>query len=506
MALPTPTILKFGTDDIPTIEAFMRSDAFIRGLMGPFGSGKSSGCIWDIVQRGLRQVPGRDGVRRTRWAVIRNTFPQLRDTTIRTVHSWFPYPMMGRWKATEHEYTLNALIAAGDKKPAQIELLFRALDRPDHVRNLLSLDLTGAWVNEAREVPWAIIDALQGRVDRFPAKRDGGATWAGIIMDTNPPDTDSAWYRFFEQQDHRDAVNELRAYMPGLTVDKYCKIFKQPSGLSKQAENRSNQSAGYWQRLAIGKTDEWVRVYCKGEYGFVVEGRAVFPEYHDNIHCPGATSDRRAPVSDERLPVHRGWDFGLTPACVFSQLSASGQWKIVDELCSDSMGIDRFSDRVLSHSAQHFPDSEFIDVGDPAGESRSQTDERTCFDILHSKGVMIEAGLQSPQIRQECVRKPLRQFDDDGNPAFNLHPRCNRLRRALMGGYHYRKIQIAGTERWAEKPEKNAHSHPADAMQYTATRLFGPSMAYKADVADNDLIELNSRLVQDRSRSRITGY
>lgn len=504
--MPAPTILRFATDDIPTIQAFMNSDAFIRGLMGPFGSGKSSGCIWDIVQRGLRQTPGRDGVRRSRWAVIRNTFPQLRDTTIRTVHSWFPYPMMGHWKATEHEYTLTSLIAPGDRKPAVIELLFRALDRPDHVRNLLSLDLTGAWVNEAREVPWAIIDALQGRVDRYPPKREGGATWAGIIMDTNPPDVDSAWYRFFEQQDHRDAVAELRAFMPGLTVDKYCKIFKQPSGLVPEAENRSNQSPGYWHRLAIGKTDEWIKVYCRGEYGFVTEGRAVFPEYHDNIHCPGATNERRAPVTDERLPVHRGWDFGLTPACVFSQLSASGQWKIVDELCSDSMGIDRFSDRVMSHSSQHFPDSEFIDVGDPAGESRSETDERTCFSILHGKGIMIESGLQSPQIRQESVRRPLRQFDDDGSPAFNLHPRCTRLRRAFMGGYHYRKIQLAGTERWAEKPEKNSYSHPADALQYTATRLFGPSLQYRGEQVDNDLIELNSRLVQDRSRSRVTGY
>jgi hypothetical protein len=179
---------------------------------------------------------------------------------------------------------------------------------------------------------------------------------------------------------------------------------------------------------------------------------------------------------------------------------------VVDELCADSMGIDRFSDRVLSHSTQYFPDSEFVDVGDPAGDSRAETDERTCFGILHNKGINIEPGMQSPQIRQEAVRKPLRQFDDDGRPAFNLHPRCARLRRALMGGYHYRRIQMAGNERWAEKPEKNSYSHPADALQYTATRLFGPSLQWKGDQVDNEMIELNSRLVQDRTRSRTTGY
>ncbi len=498
--------LNYNTHDVPTIHAFLHDDAFIRGLMGPFGSGKSSGCLWDIVNRGLKQVPGPDGVRRSRWAIIRNTYGQLRDTTIKTVHQWFPYPMMGLWRSTEHEYLLNRLIAPGDKKCAEIELLFRALDRPDHVRNLLSLDLTGAWVNEAREVPWAIIDALQGRVDRYPAKRDGGATWAGIIMDTNPPDSDSNWYKFFEQADHREAVEHLAQFIPGLTVEKYCRIFKQPSGLSPECENKSNQSPGYWQRLAIGKTDEWVRVYCKGEYGFVTEGKAVFPEYHDNVHCPGTADDKKAPRTDSRLPVHRGWDFGLTPSVIFSQLSASGQWKVVDELCADSMGVDRFSDRVLTHSSTHFPDTEFIDVGDPAGDSRAETDERTCFSILHAKGIMIEAGMQSPQIRQECVRKPLRQFDDDGNPAFNLHPRCSRLRRAMMGGYHFRRIQIGGGDRWAEKPEKNIYSHPADALQYSATRLFGPSLQWRGDREDNDMIELNSRLGQDRTRSRVTGY
>ena len=499
-------VLNYNTQDVPTIWAFLNDDAFIRGLMGPFGSGKSSGCVWDIVNRGLKQKPGLDGVRRSRWAVIRNTYRQLNDTTIRTVHQWFPYPMMGKWRATEHEFLINTLVAPGDKKCAEIELLFRALDRPDHVRNLLSLDLTGAWVNEAREVPWAIIDALQGRVDRYPAKRDGGATWAGIIMDTNPPDVDSDWHRFFEEADHREAVDRLREFIPDITVDKYAKIFKQPSGLSPAAENKSNQSPGYWQRMAVGKTEEWIKVYCHGEYGFVMEGKPVFPEYHDNVHCPGAADEKRCPRTDERLPVYRSWDFGLTPACIFSQLSATGQWKIVDEMCADSMGIDRFSDRVLSHSSQHFPDTEFIDVGDPAGEARAQTDERTCFDILHSKNIAIEAGLQSVQIRQECVRKALRQMDDDGRPAFNLHPRCTRLRRALSGGYHYRKIQIAGADRWAERPEKNAYSHPADALQYAATRLFGPSMQWKDAALDNDLLELNSRLVQDRTRSRVTGY
>src|SRR5215467_11399443 len=102
-------VLNYDTSEVPTIRKFMASDAFIRGLLGPFGSGKSSGCVWDIINRSLKQKPGLDGVRRTRWAVIRNTYKQLNDTTIRTVHQWFPYPMMGHWRSTEHEYLINTL-------------------------------------------------------------------------------------------------------------------------------------------------------------------------------------------------------------------------------------------------------------------------------------------------------------------------------------------------------------------------------------------------------------
>lgn len=498
--------LQYDVADVPTIKAFLECEAFIQGLMGPFGSGKSSGCLWKIVKKGLEQKPGPDGVRRTRWAIIRNTYPMLRDTTIRTVHQWFPYPTMGRWKAVDHEYLINTLVAPGDRQPAQIEIMFRALDRPDHVKNLLSLDLTGAWVNEAREVPWAIIDALQGRVDRYPPKRDGGASWAGVLLDTNPPDTDSEFHRFFEEDDHSDAVAELRRFIPGITVDTYARLFKQPSGLSPEAENTKNQSPGYWQRLAIGKTPEWVKVYCRGEYGFVVDGRPVFGEYHDNVHCPGAVDPARAPRTDPRLVVQRGWDFGLTPACVFSQLNARGQWMVVDELVATSMGIDRFSDQVLAHSGEHFPDSEFADTGDPAGDQAAQTDERTCFDILHSKGIMITGGLQAPAIRHESLRKPLRQMDDDGYPAFNIHPRCFMTRRGLMGGYHFRKLQLGGRDRFSEKPDKNQYSHPVEALEYTGTRLFGPSLQFVQSQVDSDLVELESRLVTDRTRSSITGY
>ncbi len=413
-------------------------------------SGKSSGCVMEIIRRAHEQVPSSDGIKRSRWAVIRNTYPQLRDTTIKTFHDWVPPKQFGQWKSQDHDYIITGF------KGVHLEVMFRALDRPDQVSNLLSLELTGAWINEAREVPKAIFEALQGRVGRFPAVKDGGCTWAGMIMDTNPPDMDSWWYKLFEESKPDNS-----------------ELFKQPSGMSKKAENIENLPKAYYHNLKKGKDPEFVKVYVQGEYGYVIDGRPIYPEYNDSVHCVEVNATTG-------VIMHRGWDFGLTPACVFSQLLPSGQWTIIDELTSEDMGVDRFSDAVLNHSSKYYRGFEFEDSGDPAGQQRAQTDEKTCFQIIQSKGINIYPSEQDLTIRLESVRKPLNTMLA-GKPGFLLSPRCKELRKGFMGGYQYRRFQTS-FERYADKPDKNKYSHPHDALQYTATRLFGNSLRISREV------------------------
>ena len=139
--------IKYSYRDVPTVLKFAESNAFVRGLMGPFGSGKSSGCVVEIINRAHQQTPGPDGIRRTRFAVVRNTYQQLRDTTIKTFFDWLPESLFGTYKKAEHTYTITGF------EGVHCEVIFRALDRPEQISNLLSLELTAAWVNEAREVP-----------------------------------------------------------------------------------------------------------------------------------------------------------------------------------------------------------------------------------------------------------------------------------------------------------------------------------------------------------------
>ena len=410
--------------------------------MGPFGSGKSSGCVIELVKLAARQKLIHDK-RRARFAVVRNTYRQLEDTTIRTFHEWLPPGRFGDYRRTDHVYLINRL-----EPDLEIEILFRALDRPEHVSNLLSLELTAAWVNEAREAPWAIVRALQGRVGRFPAQKDGGCVDPGIIMDTNPPDDDSWWYRLFEED--RPANAEL---------------FKQPSGVSPAAENLPYLPPDYYQNLMDGADEEFIRVYVRGEYGFVKDGKPIYPEYNDTTHCVEVE-----PVSG--TPIRRGWDFGLTPACVFTQLTPNGRWIVFDELTAEDLGIERFAEAVLLHS-DRYQEFDFEDYGDPAGEARSQTDERTCFEILKGKGIAIQPSEQDLTIRLESVRKPLNTLKG-GKPQFQLHPRCKALRKGFQGRYQYKRFKISGSEeRFHDKPDKNRYSHPHDALQYVAVNVFG---------------------------------
>ena len=55
----------------PVVKEFMGSDAKMRVLMGPVGSGKSVGCSFEVVRRASEQEPDERGIRKSRFAIVR---------------------------------------------------------------------------------------------------------------------------------------------------------------------------------------------------------------------------------------------------------------------------------------------------------------------------------------------------------------------------------------------------------------------------------------------------
>ena len=427
----------------PTLAAFHRSDEFVRGIMGPLGSGKSTACVIEILRRSMKQKPSSDGIRRTRWAIIRNSYPELKTTTLKTWQQWCP--------AEYGRLTMDAPIRHHvQTRDLDMEVYFIALDREEDVKKLLSLELTGAWVNEAREIPKAIIDALTGRVGRYPAVNMGGCTWSGIIMDTNPPDDQSGWYACAEED-----------------TPEFWEFFSQPAGDSEDAENLPNLPPNYYRRITAGKDPDWVKVYVKGAYGFLVEGKACYPMYRDRTHC-----------SIERLelipgiPILIGVDFGLTPAAVLGQKRVNGQWRIFDEVCTDNTGIVRFAEYLYGYVTKTYPGAEVqAGWGDPAGTQKG-ADERTAFEIMNAK-TSAWGKIWKPApvpdnnlaIRLEVVIGALNRMID-GDPGYLLSPTCKKLRKGFAGGYHYKFIKTGNGAQVHEVPNKNEFSHPHDANQY----------------------------------------
>lgn len=451
----------------PVSTAFLKSDAFVAGIMGPIGSGKSTCCVAKLLKNLGHQQRGPDGWIRRRTAIVRNTYPELRTTTIKTWHQWVP-PSTGNYRDSGPP-THHIVDSAGK---LDWEVIFVALDRPDDVRKLLSMELSDAWINEAREVPKAILDGLTGRVGRFPAtiKDDQDrvvftCTDPQIIMDTNPPDSDHWWYRLAEDPTHEDkeALEELEAKlreMGGLrTGQRLFEWFRQPGGESPNAENLKHLPPGYYLKAKANKRAEWIKVYVNADYGFVLDGRPVYPDYRDSVHC-------REFTANPRIALDIGMDFGLTPAAVFAQQMANGQWRKHSELVTENMGIVRFAEEVKRHLATMYQGFEIRSMtGDPAGDARND-DERTTFDILKAGGVFARpAKTNEPVLRIEAVSGAMRRMTD-GEPGLLVHPQCRTLRKGYAGGYSYKRIQVSGDERFRDVPDKNLYSHVCDADQY----------------------------------------
>ena len=111
--------------------------------------------------------------------------------------------------------------------------------------------------------------------------------------------------------------------------------------------------------------------------------------------------------------------------------------------------------------------------GDPVGNQKTQTNERTCFQEVRATGLQMRGTKTNAfMARRGAVAWFLSKLSG-GQPALLLDPCCSVLRKGFNGGYKYRRIQVTGEERYTDEPLKNAYSHPHDALQYVALESGG---------------------------------
>lgn len=413
-----------------TLAAMMRSEAFARVAKGPVGSGKSSACVMEILRRACQQAP-QDGVRKTRFAVIRNTYRELKDTTRRTFEQWIP-GQAGRWREADFAFDITAPMKDGTR--VECEVLFRSLNRPEDVKKLLSLELTGAYVNELKEIPKRVIDVLETRIGRFPSRAQGGPTWFGWWADTNPWHVGHWGQKLFKQPP------------PGY------ELYAQPGGRAANAENVENLPEGYYPRLCHGKDQEWIRVFIDGEDAASDVGSIFGPLLERLERAGGVGVDYDHPGDG----IFTSWDLGFTDA------TSIWFWRL------NGKALD-FVDHYESHGK---PLSHFFDIvdGKPYGYVKhwlphdaaaktlaSQSSVEDQFRARYPNRVQIGPGLSLLDGIQ-AGRWLLEQ-------ACRFHPRCADGVEALRS-YHYEWDE--DTKTYSKKPEHDWSSHTADAFRYAA--------------------------------------
>lgn len=490
--------------------------AFASFIIGPVGSGKSVPSLQRIIDLGKEQEKSPNGLRQSRFAVIRNTMPELRSTTAVTYGQIYPEGSFGEivWRSP----ATHRIRPRGTDLDIEVNLI--ALDKPKDVKKLLSLELTGAFFNEVREVPRSVVTRMTERVGRFGLV-ERASTWSGIWADTNPPDADHwlySWdrgkrpegFQFYHQPPGvlevkplgggAEIVDENFPDMCGVKLSA-AKVLISYRGKVRRVEcpievieaadrywivnpwmenlvALSKVDAGanplgkrsYYGRALAGKTLAEIQSYLQGVYTFVTDGRKVVPQYRPDVH-----GVKNLPVMKDE-PIYIGADIGggtLQPSALFFQKHPKGIFLALDEVVCYDMGIKRFGELLLEKISTRFASHAQRGLigtgwGDPAGNKRDEIFETASFDYLRAEcNIKLEpAPSQDIKMRIAGLAGPCERMIE-GKPGLLVDKeRCPTFHKGLSGAWHFKRLQIQGEERYADTPSKNEESHICDGGGY----------------------------------------
>ncbi len=457
-------------------------------IRGSIGSGTSSASIMKMLAISMEQHKNPDtGLRHTRWCVVRNTFPDLKNTTVKTWLDWLPEEQYGRFY---WDRPFRHIVRVGDM---DMEVYFIALDSPDDVRKMRSFEVTGFWFNELEFIEKDIVDEAESRTGRYPAVKDGGAKWDGVIADMNAPREDH-WIPLMmgevplpdnwteeERLSYRKPDNWGYFVQPPAMIEQ-----RDGSGtligyeMNPLAENIRWLKPGYYEEKIKGKSKQWIDSRVLNKITVFVDGKPVWQQFNEETHVSKTPLD---PIPG--WPVYVGLDFGRNPAMVAGQI-VNGRWRIFAELTARDQGASLFAPQVSRLLTQRLGDwvparrsrelnavrgsdgvyqVEFY--GDPKGADGTQSDETTAYDIFRKEGMPVDpAPVKNNHIqtRIEAVEHAMIGMVN-GSPRFVVcGTNCRTLKVACAGGYHFARLK--GTANHKDTPEKDRYSDIADALQY----------------------------------------
>lgn len=369
--------------------------------------------------------------------IVRNTLPQLKQTCLASILAFL------RPICTWHPSESLVKIRFGT---VESDWLLLPLDTEQNVQRLLSLELTYAWVSEAREVDPELVKHALSRCGRYPSIANGGATRYGLIAESNSFRTDSPWYELLEEQ-----------------LPNTWQYFVQPGAREATADWLQFLPSAYYNDLIESNTPEWTDQYVDNHYGESLDGQAVFKNsFIKDFHVSPV-----ALTPTPLLPLIVGMDFARWPAAVFCQIDARGRLLIFAELEQENLGVEAFTREYVLPllASERFRSCPHYIVGDPSGIARAQIGEESVFDALKRIGLPAYPAMTNniaPRLRG--VEKFLLQ-QRDGKAALLIDPECHILIQGFMHKYRFKKRTtgvIDDTKPDKVRPWADVH----DALQY----------------------------------------
>ena len=438
----------------PVASQFMASISKVQILTGPLGGGKSTCCLFKLLALALAQ-PVVGGVRRARFCILRNTTAQLKDTVKPLIDQWFieaPEQAIGIWHLSDLKFKMKMQLA--DETIVDAEFWLMAADTVEDVRRLLSTEFSAAWIEECREINSEVFAGLQGRCGRYPSRINGGVAYPAVICSTNMPTVGSYWHSVM------------------VDVPAGWEVFHQPPAvLEDLSPNPARENPflpdSYYDDLVSGKTEEWLKVFLKCQYGTDVAGLPVYKSsFNRNMHLAKATFE---PLRSKAYPIIVGLDNGLQAAAVMLQNNVRGRLIALGECFvpdGTTMGVERFLDNFLIPKLRNeYHGCEIIFNMDPACDQRQQRDERTIAQAVRERGYRAQTAVTNDTEKRISAVEQVFVKQIDGDGLLQINPECKHLLAACEYGYMY-AARRDGTPNTTNDPVKNIFSHISDALQY----------------------------------------
>lgn len=465
------TSVGFDFTRYPTLLRMAHSQARMKAVIGPAGSAKTTGIIWQIVLTALSQYPI-GGLRSTRVLVARNTMKMLRSSTIKSFKQTVGSLMTFKTGSSPMRAFLRCSLNDGTQVACDIE--FISFDSEDSENVLLGYEPTIVFFDEVSELPESLIMAANRRIGRFPDPKQADPLSYQVLMATNGPRKDHWLFKWaIGGMDKEFALVSKGSDRPMF------ELFQQPPALIRpteeggewrpnpMAENIENLAGGYGYYYAmLISDDESIRAYVEGAFSDIRKGKVVFPSFSKELHVIKQSS-----VPANGQPLYLSFDFGRTPVCLLAIATSGGRLIIVDEVMGEDMSIKTLWVESVKPVLNAKYRQSWIQGawGDPAGKSEAQSVDLSPYDVLLDLGVPIEdPGTNLIVPRLEAVYAMLTTLASDKKPMLQITDNCKYTIDALHQGYVYENVRGRGdvVKDIPTKSHENWVSDLADAVQY----------------------------------------